>query len=56
MQTQICLPLRIQAATNNKAVLWDPIPTHEMGTGIGHVTQFLWGNRTYRLWTLQGRI
>jgi hypothetical protein len=39
-QTQTHLPLRIQAATNNTAVLWVLIPTHETGTGIGHVTQF----------------
>jgi hypothetical protein len=38
MQTR--LPLRIRAATNNTAVLWDPIPAHEMGIDIGRVTQF----------------
>jgi hypothetical protein len=30
----------IQAATSNTGVLWVLIPTHERGTGIGHVTQF----------------
>jgi hypothetical protein len=40
MQMQTHLPLRIQAATNNTAVLWAPILAHETGTSIGHVTQF----------------
>jgi hypothetical protein len=56
MQPQTCSPLRIWAATNNAAVLWAPIPAHETGTGVGHVTQFPWGNHIYRPWTLQGRI
>jgi hypothetical protein len=33
---------------NNAAVLWVPIPTHEMGTGIGHLT----GLHKMSLWLL----
>jgi hypothetical protein len=40
MQMQSCSPLRIQAATNNTAVLWALIPAHEMGINKEHVTQF----------------
>jgi hypothetical protein len=56
MQIQACLPLRIQAATNNAAVLWVLIPAHETGTGIEHVTQFPSGNHIYMLWTIWGGI
>jgi hypothetical protein len=37
--------MQMQAATNNAAVLWVPVPDHETGTSIGHVTQFPYTGR-----------